>query len=81
MATKAHNIEMTIASHRAKSSSSYDSRKHKGELKKDPKSLNKDSMFVSITEPVWISGKAKYENKKGGFFKDTGNKCPTLKEL
>ena len=38
-------------------------------------------MAVLTGEPVRISGKPKYENKKGGFSKDTGKKRPTLKEL
>jgi len=84
LATKAHDMETTIASRRGKSSSSSDSRKNKGEFKKNRKSTkssNKESMAVSTGEPVRISRKPKYENKKGGFSKDTKKKHPILKEL
>jgi len=67
LATKAYDVEMTIASRRAKSSSSSDTRKDTGEFKKNPKSTkssNKKSMVVSTGEPVQISEKPKYENKK-----------------
>jgi len=81
---KAHDMEMTIASHRDKSSSSSNSKKHKGEFKKNTKSLkslNKASMAVSTGKLVRIFNKPKYESKKGGFSKDTGKKHPALKEL
>lgn len=55
LATKAHDMEMTIASRRGKSSSLPDSRKDKGEFKKNPKSSkssNKESMAASTGEPV-----------------------------
>jgi len=84
LATKAHDKEMTIASCRNKSSSSSDSRKDKGEFNKNlksSKSSSKEFMVVSSGEPIRISGKPKYENKKSGFSKDTGKKRPTLKEL
>jgi len=45
-------MEMTIVSHCGKSSSSYDSRKDDGELKKNPKSSNKESMAVLTRELV-----------------------------
>ena len=84
LATKAHDMEITIASRRGKSSSSSDAKKDKGEFKKNPKSTkssNKEAMAVSTGEPVRISGKPKYKNKKGGFSKDSGKKRSTLKEL
>jgi len=77
-------MEMTITSHHAKSSSLPDSRKDKGEFKKNlksSKSSNKGSMAISTGEPVRISRKPKYEDKKSEFPKDTGKKRPTLKEL
>jgi len=55
LATKAHDMEMTIASCRRKSSSSSDSRNDKGEFKKNPKSSkpsSKESMAVSTREPI-----------------------------
>ena len=84
LATKAHDMEMTIASRCGKSSSLHDSRKDKGEFKKNPKPSkpsSKESMATSTGEPVRISGKPKYENKKSEFPKDAGKKRPTLKEL
>jgi len=84
LVTKAHDVEMTIASHRSKSSSLRDSRKDKGEFKKNlksSKSSNKEFMVASTGEPVRISGKPKYKNKKSGFSKNTRKKCRTLKEL
>jgi len=75
LATKAHNMEMTITNRRGKSSSLPDSRKDKGEFKKNPKSSkpsNKESMATSTGEPVRISGKPKYENKKSEFPKVLG---------
>jgi len=84
LATKAHDMEMAIASCRGKSSSLPDSRKDKGEFKKNPKSSkpsNKESMATSTEEPVRISGKPKCENKKSEFSKDARKKRPTLKEL
>jgi len=79
---KAHDVEMTIASHRSKSSSVPDSRKDKDELEKNPNSskfLNKESMVALTGEPIRIFGKPKYE-KKSGFSKDTSKQRPTLKE-
>ena len=84
LATKAHDMEMTIANHHGKSSSLPDSRKDKGEFKKNPKSSqssNKESMATTTGEPIRISGKPKYENKKSEFSKNVGKKRPTLKEL
>jgi len=84
LATKAHDMEMTITSRHGNSSSSCDVRKDKGEFKKNPKSTkssNKESMGISTGESVRISRKPKHKNKKGGFSKDTGKKHPTLKEL
>jgi len=48
---KAHDMEMTIASSCGRSSSLPDSRKDKGEFKKNPKSSkssNKESIATSI---------------------------------
>jgi len=72
---------MTIASCHSKSSFSSNTRKDKGEFKKNLKSSNKEPMNVLIGEPVQISGKPKYEHKKSGFSKYTRKKRPTLKEL
>jgi len=84
LAMKVHDLEMTIISRCSKSSSLSDARKDKGEFKKNlksSKSSNKESIANSTMEPVRISRKPNYENKKDGFSKDTGKKHPTLKEL
>jgi len=55
LAMKAYDMDMTIASRRGKSSASSNSRKHKGEFKKNhksSKSLNKKPMVVLIGELV-----------------------------
>jgi len=84
LATKAHDIEMTIASCRSKPSSLSDSRKDKGEFKKNPKSSNKESMAASVGEPVRIFGKPKYENKKKwvrqGYWKEASHVEGTVGE-
>ena len=59
LATKAHDMEMTIANHHRKSSSSYEFKKDKGETKKSSKrskASTKETMATSIEEPVRISG-------------------------
>ena len=84
LATKAHDMEITIVSHHGRSYSSSGTRKDKSEFKKNPrplKSSNKESMAISTGEPILIFEKPKYENKKGGFSKDTRKKHPTFKEL
>jgi len=81
---KAHDIEMIITSRRGKSSSLPDSRKDKGEFKKNSKSWkssNKESLAASTGKSVRIFRKTKYENKKSEFPKDVGKKRSTLKEL
>ena len=84
LATKAHDMEMTIANRRNKPSSSYEFKKDKGEIKKNSKPSKapaKESMATSIEEPVRISRKSSPEEKKGAFSRDVGRKRPTLKEL
>jgi len=55
LATKAHDMEMTIANHRGKSSSSYEIKKDKGETKKSSKPskvATKETMVTSAEGPV-----------------------------
>jgi len=64
---KAHDMEMIIASFHGKSSSSSDSKKVKGEFKKNPKSSNpsnKDSVVVSTGELVQISRNPSMKTRK-----------------
>ena len=73
LATKAHDVEMTITSRRSKSSSLPDSGKDKSEFKKNPKSSKsskKESMAAS-TGNWFESPKSPSMNKKSGFSKDT----------
>ena len=52
---EAHDMEMTIANHHSKSSSSYEFKKDKGETKKSSKSSKastKETMTTSIEKPV-----------------------------
>ena len=68
----------------SKSSSSYESKKDKGENKKSfkpSKASTRKTMETSVEKPVRISGKSRLEEKKGSFSRDGGRKRPTLKEL
>jgi len=84
LAAKVHDMEMTIANHRSKPSSSYEFKKDKGEIKKNLKPAKepaKESMATSIEEPVKIAGKCRPKENKGASLRDVGRKRPTLKEL
>ena len=84
LATKAHDMEMTIANCRSKSSSSYEIKKDKGKTKKSSKPFMasvKETMVTSTEGSVRISGKPRLEEKKGTSSRDGGKKRPTLKEL
>ena len=66
MATKAHDMEMTIANRRGKTFSTFEARKDKGDFKKNPKSFKnsaKESMSVTASEPIRISGKSRVKEK------------------
>jgi len=55
LATKAHDMEMMIANHQRKSSSSYEFKKDIGDSKKSykpPKSSTKETMTISTGKPV-----------------------------
>jgi len=84
LATKAHDMEMTIAHRRVKTSPTFEARKEKGDLKKtfkSSKSSMKESMSVTTGGPIRISGKQRAEEKPRPSMRDAGKKCPTLKEL
>jgi len=68
LATKAHDMEMTIANRRSKSSSSYEIKKDKGKTKKSSKPFMasvKETMVTSTEGSVRISEKPRLEEKKG----------------
>ena len=57
LATKAHDMEMTIANRRGRSATSYEFKKDKGETNKSTKPSKvptKESMVTSTKEPVQI---------------------------
>ncbi|XP_057249297.1 uncharacterized protein LOC130590767 [Beta vulgaris subsp. vulgaris] len=82
LATRAHDMELTIAN-REGSSSEY--KKEKKDFKKNDKpfkSSAKESFAVTTTSaPVKISAKPKDEQKKGSFVKNGKKDRLTLKEL
>jgi len=83
LATKAHNMEMTIANCCGKASPSFEARKQKSDLKKNTKcskSSSKESMLVTMSKPVRISEKQRAEEKLRPSTRDAGKKRPTLKE-
>jgi len=66
LATKAHDMEMTISNCRGKASSAFKTRKDKGDFKKNSKSsksLTNESMLVSTGELIQILGKPRVEEK------------------
>ena len=84
LATKAHDMEMTIANRREKVFPTFEARKDKGDFKKNPKSSKssaKESMSVTTSESIRISGKSRVEEKQRPPMKKAGKKPPTLKEL
>jgi len=77
-------MEMMIANHRSKTSSSYGFKKDKGNSKKSskpPKASMKETMTIFTEEPMGISGKSRPKGKKASFSKETTRRHPTLKEL
>jgi len=77
-------MEMMIANCRGKSFHTFEARKAKGDFKKNPKSsksFTKESMSVTTSEPIRISGKSRLEEKQRPPMKEAGKKRPTLKEL
>jgi len=77
LATKAHDMEMTIANRRSKPSSSYEFKKDKSDPKKSskpPKASTKETMMISTEELVRISGKSRPEGKKTSLSKEATKK-------
>jgi len=77
-------MEMMVANRRRKVSPTFEARKEKSDLKenfKSSKSSTKESMSVTMTEPIWISGKQRAEEKQRLSMRDAGKKHLTLKEM
>jgi len=84
LATKAHGMEMTIANRRPKAAPTFEVNKEKGDLKKTfkaSKSSTKESMSVTTSEPIRISGKQRAAEKRRPSMRDAGEKHPTLTEF
>ena len=84
LATKTHDIEVTIASRRDSSLSFGESRRDRAEVNKSVKfsaNSTKEVMAVSKAGPVRISGGPNPKVKRGMPFKDRMRRCPTLKKL
>jgi len=84
LAIKAHDMEVTIASHHGNSFYYTKSKKNKVEFKKNvkfSKNMTKELMSVSTSQFIRITGKPKLKDKKSTSFKDTTKKSSTLKEL
>ena len=84
LATKVHDMGMTIANCRGKASPTFEARKEKGDLKKNvksSKSSTKESMSVTTSKLFRISRKQGAEEKPRPSTRDAGKKRPTLKEL
>jgi len=84
LATKVHDMEVTIASCRANSFDSIESKRDKVEFEKNvnfSKGITKEAMSTSISQPIRIMEKPKLWGKKSSSFKVVTNKHPTLKEL
>ena len=84
LATKAHDMEVTIASRRTNSFYSTESKRDKVEFDKNvnfSKGMTKEAMSTSTSQPIRILEKPKLGGKKSSSFKVVSNKRPTLKEL
>ena len=84
LTTKAHDMEVTIAIHRATSFYYTESKKDKVEFEKIvnfSKGKTKEAMSTSTSQSIRIMGKPKLGGKKSSSFKVAINKHPTLKEL
>jgi len=72
------------ANRHEKASLTFEARKEKSDSKKNfkaSKSSMKESMSVTMSELVRISGKQRVEEKQHLSMRDAGKKCPTLMEL
>jgi len=66
LATKAHDVEVTIASHHGSSFSMAESKRDRVEVKKNVKFFKnsiKETMTISKVEPICITGKPNSKEK------------------
>ena len=84
LATKAHDMEVMIASRCDNSFYSIESRKEKVEFKKNvnfSKSTTKEAMSTSTSQPIRITGNPKLESKKSPSFKVATKSVPHWKSF
>ena len=84
LATKAHDMEVTIASRLSSSLSIVESKRDRAEVERNvtfSKNSTKVTMTISKAELVRITGKPNSEEKRSVPFKDTIRRHPTLKKL
>jgi len=84
LGTKAHDMEVTIASRCAHSFYSTESKRDKVEFENNvhfSKGTTKEATSTSTSQPIRIMEKSKLGGKKSPSFKVMTNKRPTLKEL
>jgi len=84
LATKAHDMEVTIANRRDSSFSVTESKNDGAEFKKNAKfstSLIKETITISKASPIQISRGPNPTEKRSAHFNDTFRRRPTLKEL
>ena len=84
LVNKTHVMEVTIANQRGNSFCFIESNKDKVEFKKNiefSKKLNKETVFISASEPIRITRKLKLEDKNSASFKAGTNEHPTPKEF
>lgn len=84
LATKAHDMKVTVANRRGNSSYPTELKKDKVEFKENvkfSKSTTEEAMSTSTSQPIRITGKPRLEDKKRPSFKDATKKRPMLKEL
>jgi len=84
LATKAHDMEVTIATRYGSSLSFAESKRDRIEVKKNVKLFKnsaKETMTITKDELVHITGKPNLEDKRSMPFKDTMRRRPPLKEL
>jgi len=80
--TKAHDMEVTIASCRANPYYSIELKSDKVEFEKNvnfSKGMTKEAMSISTSQPIRIMEKPKLGGKMSSSFKVATNKRPTLK--
>ncbi|KAK9756753.1 hypothetical protein RND81_01G118700 [Saponaria officinalis] len=83
LSTRAHDMEITIASQGGRLFSRSEAKPERKDFKKTDKSFKsstKETMMVTTSNPVKISARPKSE-KKETYSKDTWRTRPTLKEL